>query len=193
MKTWKDISIKQYIELYNLKEDEDGIELFINQIAIVKGITANEVENIPFTEFESLKNELKFLANEPAQTDLKKEVVYNGQKYLLKDDLTAFTLGEWIDLDTFNKDCINNMHRILSVLYTKEGQLTYNPAVCDETAEIFFEKMDIETALAAFFFFYLFALNYIPSDSADCSMFQKLEQYLNQMKLQLEQEGHLQV
>ena len=190
---WKDINIKKYIQLYNLKEDEEGIELFINQIAIVKGLTVNEVENVAFTEFESLKNELKFLATEPDQTNLKKEVEFEGVKYHIRKDFTAFKLGEWIDLESYNKDAINNMHRILAVLYTREGQTTYNTDVSDEVAGIFLEKMDIETALAAFFFFYLFALNYIPSDTVNCSMFQMVQMKLKEMKQDLKEGKQLQL
>lgn len=178
---WDKISIKQYIQLYDLKF-EDELELFINQIALIKGLTISEVENIPFTEIKNLKAELLFLSAEPDHTKIKSEIIIDGVKYKMKENLLDFTLGEWIDLESYNKDFVHNMHRVLSILYKKEGVTSYNPTECDELADLLYEKLDIESALSAFFLFSIFGLNYMNSDIQGFSAFQKAQMNLNGMK-----------
>ena len=192
--TWKDISIEQYIQLYNLTNgvelEDDNIsqyDLFFKQIGIVKRLSTNEVENLPITALNQLKQDLQFLSKEPEQLELKTEIEIDGIKYKLKDNLANFTLGEWVDLESFNKDFINNMHRLLSVLYVREGQTSYNPIICDEVADVFLKKMDIETGLAAFFFIWLTGTHYIQSDIQDCSMFQVIQQTVNKLLKEKEQ------
>jgi hypothetical protein len=170
---WKDISTKQYIQLYNLKED-DYFEMILKQIGIIYEMSQDEVENIPLSEFNQIKNDIAFMAYQPEQYNLKKEIVVEGKKYLLQD-LDKLTLGEWADLESYNGDCINNLHSIMAVLYRKEGITKYIPSEVDDAAQLFLDKVDIETTLAAFFLFYLFGLNFIQSDIKDCSMFQKVE------------------
>ena len=56
---WKDISTKQYIQLYNLKEDDD-FEMILKQIGIIYEMSQDEVENIPLSEFNQIKNDIKY-------------------------------------------------------------------------------------------------------------------------------------
>jgi hypothetical protein len=160
----------------------------IQQIGIIYGLTDEEVENIPVQEFYSIKDDLSFLSKEPESTNIKREFQINGITYKLKEDLSSITLGEWMDFEAFNKDCINNLSSIMALLYRKEGLTKYVPSEVDEASELFLDNVDIETCLAAFFLFFLFALNYIPSDIQDCSMFQKAELEVMKLKNQLEKQ-----
>ena len=90
-----------------------------------------------------------------------------------------------MDLESYSKDFINNMHRVLAVLYKKQNQTSYNPGFANLVSEIFYKQMNIQTGLAAIFFFYLFALNYIPSDSEGYSMLDKMIMNLNQLNKNL--------
>lgn len=175
--SWKDISIKKYIQLYNLK-DLDEMDSIIKQTSIIFDKPESDVERMKLSEYNELSTHLHFLSGEPESTDLKKEFILDGAIYKLKD-FNSFTLGEWVDLEHWNKDTINNLHFIMSILYQ-------NPDIdVADSAMIFYEKLDIETTLSAFFFFYLFGLNFIPSDIKDCSMLDKVMNQMNQLKQQL--------
>lgn len=170
-KNWNEISIEKYIQLYKIEEKEmDDIDLLINQLSIVYELSINEVENLEMAVVNDLKGEITFLNYEPNQTiNLDKPIVIDGVEYQFNKNLNTLTLGEFADLEYYKNDVINNIHNITSILFKKEKD---NDAI--ENSDIFLKKMDIETALSAFFFFYLFATNYIMSDTKGYSLLDKM-------------------
>lgn len=207
--SWKDISIRQYIALYNLDKTlpeplkdnptEDDItdyelqmyDFMLKKIGILYGLNESKVENIPMSHFQTMKSEMEFTSTEPETCDIKNEIIIDGTTYKLKEDLGNIKLGEWVDFEAFNKDSISNLNRILALLYKKEGLDKYIPSEVDEAAEAFLDNVDIQTCLAAFFLFYLFALNFIPSDIQDTSMFQKAEMEIQKLKIEMNQNNQL--
>lgn len=187
---WSEITIDKYIQLYQLEKDElEDIDLLIKRIAIIYELTEQEVENISITRYNEMQGELSFLLEEPSQTKLREVIEFDGIKYYLNKSLKEMKLGEWMDLESIQKDdVLSNIHKVMGILYKKDLNANYCPKTADELSALFFMKMDIETALAAFFFFYLYGCNYIQI-TKDCSLLEQMIQGLNQMKNQ--QEGQL--
>jgi hypothetical protein len=186
VRSWTDITTRQYIALYNIKEDDD-FELMLKQIGIIYGLTQTEVENIPLQQFYAIKDDMVFLKEEPKMTDMKREIIIDGVKYLYKD-VWGMTLGEFYDLERWNKDCVNNLHSIMAILYRKEGIDKYIPSEVDAAADLFLDNVDIQTTLSAFFLSFLLGLNYTPSDIMDCSMLDKVIMEIQNQKKEMKKE-----
>lgn len=183
---WSDVSIDMYIKLYQVEQEElEEIDLLCKRIGILYGLSDEEVENMPITKYNQLQGELAFLLQEPNQTNLKHEIELNGVKFYLHNP-TELSLGEWVDLESLqNEDVMNHIHQVMAMLYKKSKDGKYNPALAADNAELFLHRMDIETALSAFFFFYLYVTDYIMSNTADCSVLDKIIQGLKQMKMEM--------
>lgn len=181
IKNWSDINLNQYIKLHNLyKEEGDEIELIFKRLMILFDLTYDEVENINITDYNKIKSDLIFMNSEPNQTNFKETLEIDGVEFKFIN-LDAITLGEWVDLDYYQKDFINNIHRILAILYKPQTKV-------DNVSEFLLEKMDVETGLSAFFFFYLFGLSCIPSDSEGYSQLDKAMMEMQKAKSLLEKE-----
>lgn len=172
---WNDISIKKYIQLYNLEENKlDEIDTLINQLSIVYDLSIDDVESLDLVKVNELRSEITFLNSEPKQTkNLDNPIIIDGKMFIFNKNLNSLSFGEFVDLETYKSDVINNIHKIASILFRSEDFTKYNTQEADSNAELFLQEMDIETALSGFFFVYLFALNYIMSDTKGYSMLDK--------------------
>src|SRR4051812_39420863 len=104
VKSWKDITIKQYTELHNLQKQSEGLyefEILLDKISIIYEISIEEAERIPFAELNQLLSECAFLFDERSSPEssasIPNEIEIEGDKYFLVD-LNSITSGEWVDL-----------------------------------------------------------------------------------------------
>ena len=73
MKTWKDITLKQAQELLNLGEMDD-LDLVINQMAIIKDTTIDEIEKL------TPKEVLVIAKEQEAKKKLKRVPIFKGYR-----------------------------------------------------------------------------------------------------------------
>ncbi len=180
IKSWNQVSIEKYINLYNLyKNESDEIEILFKRLGILLDLTYEEVNDLPLSEYNDIKENLDFLNKEPNQSNYKQTFEIDGITFTLKE-FNKFKLGEWVDMEYYQKDFINNLHRIINILYTNSEN--------KDMSELLFKKMDIESAMGVFFFLYLFALDFTPSHIQDCSQLEIAIQGMNKLKNQLDQE-----
>lgn len=189
-KSWSDITIEQYIRLYEIQTNEfsDDIDKEFATIMLLYNLKEEEVNNILIEDYNKMKEEMSFLSKEPNQTKFKEIIEIDGITYRYNLELNKITLGEWIDLETYNKDFINNIHKIASILVRKDGITKYDVIEARNSASIFYKKMNIEDALAFFLHFYLFAQSFIPSDIVNCSNLDKTILMLTQQMIELKEE-----
>lgn len=190
-KSWSEVSISKYIQIYNLKDEQDPIDAYLKTIAIILDISYGELLNLPLTEFEQIKIDLEFINQQPSQNKLKETIEIDGITYHQFTDFKNVSLGMFVDLESYigEENFINNLHKIASRLYRKENTITYNVSECNRTADIFFEKMDIETCLSVILFFYLVALDYIPSHTKTYSMLDQAMMGMKMMKKELKDQN----
>lgn len=179
-KNWNEVTIEKYIKLNELyKNESDEIELILKRLAILLDLTYEEVEGINLMEYHKIKEDLTFLNNEPKQNVFKETFIIDEIEFKFID-LNKMTLGNWVDLQFYQEDLTSNIHRILNILYKNSTNT--------DKSELLLKKLDIETALSAFFFFYLLGLSFIPSDIQDCSMLEKAITEMEKMKKFLEEQ-----
>lgn len=154
---WSDITVNQYIKLMELYNSEiDEIDLTFKRLSIILNISEEEVYNIGLSEYNKIKEEIKFLETPPSNLKDVSVIKLDGVEYNLIE-LNKIKFGQLVDLEYYSKDLLNNIHHIISLLYNVDYKLVG-------------EKMDIETALSVFFYIYALGMSFLPSDTKDYSM-----------------------
>lgn len=115
MKTWKDITLRQAIEIDQLGEMDD-VELIINQMAIIRDTTTDEIEKLSPAQFIAFTEDYKFLSDIPKPKNIK-SFKKNGKLYQMTE-LQEINLAQMVDIEEYYTDgFLKNAHKILSVLY----------------------------------------------------------------------------
>lgn len=115
MKTWKDITLKQAQELLNLGE-MDELDLVINQMAIIRDTTIEEIEKLTPSELIEFTKEYSFLSSTP-KGKLTKTFKLNGIRYGIMD-FNKLTLAQMVDIEEYYSDSFQmNLHKIMSCLF----------------------------------------------------------------------------
>jgi hypothetical protein len=159
MKTWRDIKLRQAQEIALLGE-MDELDLIINQMAIIRDTTIDEIEKLSPTELIEFTKEYGFLNKVPEMKLTK--VFKKGRNRYGIIDFDKMTLAQMVDIEEYYKDGLQkNLHKILSVLYLDIKW--YNPftkkyTLCeyeaDKEREDVFLDMDMEFIWENILFFY---------------------------------------
>lgn len=115
--SWDDITVDQFMELKSLDYEDQRDEL--TMISILLDIPYSSLEDLDIMEFQKYTSGLDFvqkpLNNKPTETIIIK------QHQFYKLPFTKLTLGEFVDLEHyFTNDYIQNLPKILSVLYRRK-------------------------------------------------------------------------
>ena len=115
MKTWKDITLRQAIEIDQLGE-MDEVDLIINQMAIIKDTTTDAIEALSPAEFIKFTEEYRFMGEIPEARNVKS--FKKGGRIYQMVELTDINLAQMVDIEEYYTDgFLKNAHKILSVLY----------------------------------------------------------------------------
>ena len=171
------LSIGNYQKILKVKDFFEDEYFAIKLISILTGANMKTLEDAPRDEIMFLSNEiLKLIPVErPTFTD---RFTIDGVEYGFIPEWKKMSFGEFADLDTLMtkkpEEMLEFIHIITAILYRpiiksksehKFQIEKYNQNSMEERAELFREKLDIEVALGAQFFFIQFAKNfssYIP-------------------------------
>lgn len=114
-KTWRDITLRQAIEIDQLGE-MDEVDLIINQMAIIRDTTTDKIEALSPLEFTKFVEEYKFMGDIPKGKNIK-SFKKNGVIYQMVE-LHEINLAQMVDIEEYYTDgFLKNAHKILSVLY----------------------------------------------------------------------------
>jgi hypothetical protein len=159
MKTWRDITLRQAIEIDQLGE-MDEIDLVINQMAIIRDKTIDEIEALSPLEFTKFVEEYKFMGEIPKAKRVKL-FKREGKSYGMIE-LVDINLAQMVDIEEYYTDgFLKNAHKILSVLYLpvkKKNILTRGVVLedykADKEREDMFLDMDMEFVWQNMIFFW---------------------------------------
>ncbi len=157
---WDDITIGMY-QKYVKIQDGKGSEKnkVYKSLALLCNTTTAIVKKIPYKDLlEILGIVKKLVDSEPESTNFKKLFELNGVQYGFCPNLNRLTAGEYIDLESYCKDPVDNLHIINSILYRKVTKKVndryaiepYNP---DEFKEEIFKDCPMSIALSSLGFF----------------------------------------
>ena len=155
-----DINIETYQKYVDIQEGKGSEKnKIIRSLALLCGTTTAIVKKMLYSDLIEVMNILKdMLDSEPDKTDFKKMFMFKDQEYGFVPNLSAISTGEYIDLESYCKEPIKNLHTIMSILYRpisfKRGERyaieSYNP---DEFKEELFKDCPMDIALNSLGFF----------------------------------------
>lgn len=156
MKTWKDITVKQYIQITELGEfNIDDIGTIMELITIIYDKTWEEVENLSISEGAKLRLEIMTLFNTPLnQNEYIKEFELGGFKFKFADLQNNWSFAKNIDLNNLATD-FKNFHICLAILYYPPD-LKYETQKAMELGKLM-ESCSIDDLYGAWWFFFLFS------------------------------------
>lgn len=164
---WTDVTIKMYQEL-NSVDRENDLTNIIERIAILADCDPEDIRQLPIPEFKKLSESIGWVTEKP-NPDIRTKLEIDGKKYGIIPDLSFISTGEWADIENWKDDSINNLHFICALIYrpiTKEVGDEYEiephkPQGFMRRAELFLNRLSIETVFGAVLFFSASGIQFI--------------------------------
>jgi hypothetical protein len=157
---WNDITIETYQKYVEIQEGKGSEKnKTINSLALLCGTSDIIVKKMAYKDLLEIMGIIKKLVDtEPDKEDFKKIFTFNDDEYGFCPNLSNITTGEYIDLETYCKEPIKNLHTIMSILYRpisfkrndRYAIESYNP---DEFKEELFKDCPMDIALNSLGFF----------------------------------------
>ena len=116
---WNSITVAQYLELKSLEtEDLVGTQLLLEQTAVLLNTDTEDelIDSLGLDELFEILDKLAFLGGEPPSNHIK----INTE--LTPIEFNELVLGEFIDIEHYVMDSMENIHIILAILHKKRGK-----------------------------------------------------------------------
>ena len=157
---WSDITIGTYQKYVKIQEGKGSEKnKVIKSIALLCNTTPFVVKKMAYKDLLEIMDIIKkMIDTEPKKEDFRKMFTFNKEEYGFCPNLSNITTGEYIDLESYCKEPIVNLHIIMSILYRKitfkrnerYAIEEYNP---DEFKEELFKDCPMDIALNCLGFF----------------------------------------
>ena len=157
---WADITIGTYQEYVKIQEGKGGEKgKVVKSLALLCGTSPAIIKKMAYKDLLDIMAIIKKMTDsEPGEQEFRKMFKFNGEDYAFCPNLSAITTGEYIELETYCKEPVENLHIIMSILYRKvsftRGERysieNYNP---DEFKEELFKDCPMDIALSSLGFF----------------------------------------
>ena len=157
---WSDITIGMYQKYVKIQESKGNDKnRAIKILSLICGVKTSVVKKMQHKDMIEIIGILKkMIDSEPDKAKFRKKFVFNQEQYGFIPNLSELTTGEYIDLEAYCKEPIENLHIIMSILYRKitfeRGDRyaieLYNP---DEFKEDLFKDCPMDIALNSLGFF----------------------------------------
>ena len=157
---WSDITIgtyQKYVEIQQGKGSEKN--KIIKSLALLCNTSPFVVKKMAYKDLLEIMAIIKnMIDTEPNKEQFRKVFEFNGEEYGFCPNLSNISTGEYIDLESYCKEPIENLHTIMSILYRKitfkrnerYAIEDYNP---DEFKEELFKDCPMDIALNCLGFF----------------------------------------
>ena len=115
---YRNLPVGKWLEILEFSRDEnvDALEQQVKTIAILTGLTEDEVLALPIMEYKSLAGKTKFLEKEyEGKLQIAKSYGLDGMVLIPVKDFTKITTAQYVDYQTFSKE--GEMY-LVQTLYT---------------------------------------------------------------------------
>jgi len=157
---WKDITIGTYQKYVKIQEGKGTDKTkVVKSLALLCNTSPFIVKKMAYTDLLEIMDIIKkMIDTEPTKEDFKKLFTFKDEEYGFCPNLSKLTTGEYIDLEAYCKEPIENLHIIMSILYrrvTKKVNERYAVESYDpeEFKEELFKDCPMNIALSSLGFF----------------------------------------
>ena len=157
---WSDITIDTYQKYVKIQESKGSEKnKVIKSLALLCNTTPFVVKKMAYSDLLEIMGIIKkMIDTEPKTEDFQKVFKFNKIEYGFVPNLSKLSTGEYIDLEAYCKNPIDNLHIIMSILYRvvtfKRGERyaieSYDP---DQFKEELFKECPMNIALSSLGFF----------------------------------------
>jgi len=157
----EDITLGQYVALSKIPTDNRTA-----QVAILCKIDEKDVKRMEKSSLDEITAFLDTIEyTDEDKYDWKRFVVLNGRKYGFHPNLSEMSVGEFVDLETLARDPMENLSRIMAILYRpviEEAGPLYKVAryTGDEDHEPM-NDLPLDVVLGTLNFFLLLGVNFV--------------------------------
>ena len=118
---WSDITIDTYQKYIKIQEGKGGEKSkVLKSLALLCNTTPLVVKKMAYKDLLEIMGIIKTLIDkEPKEEAFRKVFMFKEEEYGFVPNLSKLTTGEYIDLESFCKEPIENLHIIMSILYRK--------------------------------------------------------------------------
>lgn len=162
-RTWRQVTLKQFIELEDLPKTENKITRIIGQVSVMTGIDQEEIRTWRPAKLSKVAERLKFLEQLPKER--KTVYFYHRFRMYKRSNLDHTTVGQVTDILTLNQNTENTGEQILNalaVLYFRGKNTEYDADRFNQMKREL-ETVNFQTAMSAATFFFRGLKQYLPN------------------------------
>ena len=157
---WSDITIDTYQKYVEIQEGKvSDKNKVIKSLSLLCNTNPFVVKKMAYKDLLDIMGIIKnMIDTEPDKEQFRKVFTFKDEEYGFCPNLSNITTGEYIDLENYCKEPIENLHTIMSILYRKVNFKRneryaiedYDP---DEFKEELFKDCPMDIALSSLGFF----------------------------------------
>lgn len=153
--SYRQLKIGQWEELRSIDTTQEDIDIQVDIIAILNGMTRDEVLDLQIDRYMEYAKGTAFLSQSPKAKPRRPERInLNGRKYRVIKSAKDMTAGQYIDFQTYlSQGAEKNIAPILSTVVIPEGRTYGNGYDIAEAIQDIRNGMSVQDALdlSAFF------------------------------------------
>ena len=151
--SWDSLSWKEYEQLEQiLNTDIPADYKTVHVIALLSGLTIEEVERIPVNQFNKILPALDFLQTEPETHYHQSEYTINGREYDFKGKLQEITTAQYIDYRAYINEEDKDIVKLMSVFLIPKGHEYNDGYDMEQVINDINDMCWLDLRAAAFFF-----------------------------------------
>ena len=153
---YRGLPVGKWLEILELSKDEnvDALEQQVKTIAILTGLTEDEVLDLPIMEYKSLAAKTMFLEKEyDGKLQIAKSYGLNGMELIPVKDFNKITTAQYVDYQTFSKEGDMYLVQTLSTLLVPKGKKYNDGYDMDAVQEAIRENLSVADVLSLYAFF----------------------------------------
>ena len=117
MKTsWNEITFNEFNQIIQIASaDIHQSYKTVNLVSLLSGMSVDELENLPLSQFTSMSAKLSFLDNIPDKViDHKDRYKVNGREYYLQADIPSIITAQYIDYHNYSQEEDKDLTKLVS-------------------------------------------------------------------------------
>ena len=153
---YRNLPVGKWLEILELSKDEnvDALEQQVKTIAILTGLTEDEVLDLPIMEYKSLASKTKFLEKEyEGKLQIAKSYGLNGMELIPVKDFNKITTAQYVDYQTFSKEGDMYLVQTLSTLLVPKGKKYNDGYDMDAVQQAIRDNLSVADVVSLYAFF----------------------------------------
>ena len=153
---YRNLPVGKWLEILELSRDEnvDALEQQVKTIAILTGLTDDEVLDLPITEYKGLVAKTQFLEREyDGSLQIAKSYGLDGMVLIPVKDFTKITTAQYVDYQTFSKEGEMYLVQTLSTLLVPKGKKYNDGYDMDAVQQAIRNNLSVADVLSLYAFF----------------------------------------